>query len=118
MPARRVGANAATVFTTDVDLTIAGGALPRGRYVLFVLPEPDSWTLIFQPETSGASIVAALQYSAAKDFLRVPLTKRTNTDPVESLSIALVPDMSVPQARGALHILWEKVMLMAPWEIR
>lgn len=114
----RVGANAATVFTTDVDLNIAGGALPKGRYVLYALPEPDKWTLIFQQETTGAASVAATQYSATKDFLRVPLMKLANDDPVESLSIVLVPDVSAPQARGALHILWEKVMLVAPWEIR
>jgi hypothetical protein len=114
----RLGANAATVFTTDVDLTIAGGALPKGRYVLFALPEKEQWTLIFQQETTGAASVAATQYSASKDFLRVPLMKLDNQEPIESLSMALVPDITSPVTRGMLRIMWDKVMLVAPWEIR
>ena len=114
----RLGANEATVFTTDVDINIAGGDLPKGRYVLFALPEKEQWTLIFQKETTGAASVAATQYSASKDFLRVPLMMLGNQDPMESLSIALVPDVTSPVTRGMLHIMWDKVMLVAAWELK
>ncbi|MFT4203966.1 MAG: DUF2911 domain-containing protein [Chitinophagaceae bacterium] len=43
----RAGANEATVFQTDKDVTINGQALPAGKYAFFTLKHGDDWTLIF-----------------------------------------------------------------------
>ena len=58
----RLGANAATLFTTDVDLTIGGKDVAKGRYVAQLLPETSGWTLILQQETSGAAQVNVAAY--------------------------------------------------------
>lgn len=43
----RTGANEATTFTTNMDLTIGGKALPAGKYTLWTIPGRDEWTVIF-----------------------------------------------------------------------
>src|SRR5512137_513686 len=42
----RAGANEATTFVTDADLTVGGKAVPAGSYTIFAVPEADKWTLV------------------------------------------------------------------------
>src|SRR5688572_13451014 len=46
----RTGANEATTFETSRDLTIEGKTLKAGKYSLWTIPRPDSWTIIFNSE--------------------------------------------------------------------
>jgi hypothetical protein len=114
----RLGANAATLLTTDVDLTIGDKSVPKGRYVVMALPEASGWTLILQAETTGAATVMAGAYDKAKDFARIPLTATTASESLESLAIALVPAAGSGAARGTLQIGWDRVRLSAPWATR
>lgn len=114
----RLGANAATLFTTDVDLTIGGKAVPKGRYVAQVLPTPTSWTLILQAETTGAASVNLTEYDAKKDAARIDLAMRTLSSPVESLSIWLIPSTAPGAQRGELRMAWDTVMLSTEWVVR
>ena len=52
----RAGANEATVFETDKDVTIEGKTLPAGKYALFMIANPSEWTIIFNKkcDTDGA----------------------------------------------------------------
>src|SRR5687768_6088324 len=43
----RAGANEATVFETDKDVTIEGKSLPAGKYAFFTIDNGSEWTLIF-----------------------------------------------------------------------
>ncbi|MBU2527088.1 MAG: DUF2911 domain-containing protein [Bacteroidetes bacterium] len=43
----RTGANEATVFTTNKDLTINGQHLPAGKYTLWTIPDSEQWQVIF-----------------------------------------------------------------------
>ncbi|MGI8951913.1 MAG: DUF2911 domain-containing protein [Chitinophagaceae bacterium] len=43
----RGGANEATVFQTDKDVTIEGKPLPAGKYALYFLNNGSDWTIIF-----------------------------------------------------------------------
>ncbi len=113
----RLGANGATLLTTDVDLTIGGKAVPKGRYVAQVLPTRSAWTLILQAETTGAASVNPTAYDASKDVARIDLAIRTTATPVESLSIWLVPAIS-GNARGVLQIAWDATLLTTEWSVR
>lgn len=44
----RVGANAATRFTTDAELVLGGATITKGTYVLFAVPSRTAWKLIVQ----------------------------------------------------------------------
>ncbi len=114
----RLGANAATLFTTDVDLTIGGKDVAKGRYVAQVLPERSGWTLILQQETTGAAQVNVAPYDAAKDYARIPLTATTVARAQESLTITLVPGTAPGPQKGELTISWGTVHLTADWLVR
>ena len=114
----RLGANAATLFTTDVDLTIGGKDVPRGRYVAQVLPALTGWTLILQAETTGAASVNVAPYDAKKDVARIELRQSTIATPLETLSIWLVPSTAPGAQRGELRIGWDAVLLTTEWVVR
>ncbi len=42
----RTGANEATTFETDKDITLEGKTLAKGKYGLFTIPGEHHWTVI------------------------------------------------------------------------
>jgi hypothetical protein len=50
----RAGANEATTFVIDTDVTIGGKTVPAGSYTLFTIPNQDKWTLIVSKKTKNA----------------------------------------------------------------
>lgn len=94
----RTGANEATVFETDQDITINGNALPKGKYALFTIPEKDEWTIIF---SKNSNQWGTYSYKAAEDALLVKATA-TSADHQELLKIDAKND-------GTISIHWEKV---------
>ena len=64
----RTGANEATTFTTDKDITINGGTLPAGKYALFSIVDKGEWTIIFNKK---ADQWGAYDYKESDDALRV-----------------------------------------------
>lgn len=65
----RAGANEATTFQTDKDITVQGKKLPAGKYSFFLIPkESGTWTAIFNKEPKQWG---AYKYEEAKDALRV-----------------------------------------------
>lgn len=114
----RLGANAATILTTDVALTLGDKSVPAGRYIMQALPETSGWTLILQRETTGAAAVMLSAYDASKDFARIPLTATSLTTPLESLSITIIPGTGANASRGELRMGWGTVQLSAPFATR
>jgi Protein of unknown function (DUF2911) len=47
----RAGANEATIFQTDKDITVEGKPLKAGKYSLFVVPGETEWEFILNTET-------------------------------------------------------------------
>lgn len=64
----RTGANEATVFEVNKDVTIDGKALKAGKYGLFSIWNGDSWTIIFN---KTANQWGAFKYQESDDALRV-----------------------------------------------
>lgn len=92
----RTGANEATVFETDKDLTIEDKALPAGKYALFTLVEGNKWTIIFNKTWKQWG---AFKYSEAEDALRVTVDA-SKADPfAETLTFTISED-------GKVNILW------------
>lgn len=80
----RLGANEATEIEFYKDVKIAGQKIPKGRYTLYALINPDSWTLIINKETDTWG---AFKYDSQKDLIRVPVPVEKLSEPVEPLSI-------------------------------
>ncbi|HTD40810.1 MAG TPA: DUF2911 domain-containing protein [Mucilaginibacter sp.] len=47
----RAGANEATIFQTDKDITVEGKKLAAGKYSFFATPGENEWTIFFNSET-------------------------------------------------------------------
>jgi len=78
----RAGANEATTFETDKNITIQGKSLPAGKYSFFLIPKDSgTWTAIFNKESKQWG---AYKYDEKHDALRVnvktkalPVTQET-----------------------------------------
>src|SRR5215469_15810231 len=81
----RTGANEATSFVTDTDLTAGGKDIPAGNYTIFTIPAADKWTLIINKKTGQWGI----PYKYESDELaRVDMSASTLPSPVENFTIA------------------------------
>jgi hypothetical protein len=110
----RTGANAATRLTTDADMVLGGTTLAKGAYVLFTLPSRTGWKLIVQKNAPSPEVT----YDAANDIARIDLRHRTVSEPIESLSMALIPALGAGPARGELQIAWGTFVVSTDWGVR
>ena len=101
----RTGANAATGFTTDTDITINGTTIPKGSYTLFTLPGQDGAKLIVNKQTGQWGT----QYDPAQDLARIDLESEQLAQPVEGFTIAIEPDGT----GGVLSLAWDRTRYTA-----
>jgi len=107
----RTGANAATTLSTDVDLTLGGVRVPRGKYTLYTLPTRAGWKLVINRQSGQWGT----EYDPKQDLARVDLRTRTLREPAESFTIWLVPSGA---GRGVLRMAWGTVELSTDWVAR
>ena len=104
----RAGANRATHLTTDIPLTIGGTRLPAGTYTLALFVSRTEPRLVINGRTRQWGI----PYNPAGEIARAPMRVRTLAAPVESFTIALVPNPSRPggtapaPGTGVLTMTW------------
>lgn len=92
----RTGANEATIFETDGDVSINGQPLEEGKYGLFSLVHGDEWTIIFNKTWNQWG---AFSYKEEDDVLRVKV-KATKADPfAEKFTITI-------SEAGVVTLLW------------
>ncbi len=81
----RTGANEATSFVTDANLSAGGKDIPAGNYTIFTVPSPDKWTLIINKKTGEWGI----PYKYESDELaRIDMSASKTSSPVENFTIA------------------------------
>ena len=93
----RTGANEATVFDVNKDVTIEGKALPAGKYSLFTIMNGDEWTIIFN---KTAEQWGAYKYVEADDILRVNVKGKKSSSFTEQFKIDAEKDGSVTMFWG------------------
>jgi len=84
----RTGADECTTIETDADLDINGLKVSKGKYGLFTIPEPDSWTLII---SKNAKQWGAFSYKESEDVGRTKLRLTKLNSPVEEFTISMTP---------------------------
>ncbi|HSR16038.1 MAG TPA: DUF2911 domain-containing protein [Gemmatimonadales bacterium] len=109
----RTGANASTTLSTDVDLDVGGVTLPKGKYVLFTLPGRAGWTLMVQKDVGQGG-----EYKTENDVGQVTLRVRQLAQPLESLTMWLIPSTAPGQARGELRLAWGTTEVATDWTVR
>ncbi len=109
----RTGANDPTTLTTGVDLVLGGATLPAGKYVLYTIPSRGDWKLIIQKPAGQTA-----DYKPEYDVARVDLKRRTLAEPVESLTMWLVPSPTPGKAQGELRLAWGASLLSTTWSVK
>lgn len=102
----RTGANEATLFTINRDVTVAGQSLKAGDYTLWTIPSQQGWIAIFNGETGQWGT----NYDPKQDVLRVPIVARRHGPPAERFTISLMP-----QTNGAdVLLVWDDTEALIP----
>lgn len=78
----RAGANEATTFETDKDITVEGQKLAAGKYSFFIIPTKEEATIIFNKEPKQWG---AYKYNEKQDALRIKVKPQTSSKPTEKL---------------------------------
>jgi len=107
----RTGANEATAFVTEADLTIGGASVPAGKYTLYSLPSEGAWKLIINKQTGQWGT----EYNEGQDLVRVDLAKSKLTAPVEQFTISF---RSTGADSADLLLQWETTQLSVPVKVK
>lgn len=103
----RTGANEATEITTTKDILVKGTLLPAGTYSIFTIPNPTTWTLIFNKDVG---LWGSYNYSPKTDAFRIQV-------PVESISyFCELFTLTFNQRNNFadLEITWDKTKVTVP----
>lgn len=108
----RTGANEATTFETNKDLTIKDKKLPKGKYTLWTIPNDTSWNVIFNSKQYPWGVDETMQPMRESKFDVINETfpvEKINTT-VEQFTIAF--DNSTDNLY--LTMAWDNVKVAVP----
>jgi hypothetical protein len=97
----RMGADEATILTTDKDIMIGGTAIPAGSYSLYLWPTEAGAKLIVNKQTGQWGT----KYDEKQDLARIDLKKEAAAKPAEQFTIAV--------DGNTLKLTWEDVQYSA-----
>ena len=97
----RMGADEATILTTDKDITIGGTAVAAGSYSLYLWPTEAGAKLIVNKQTGQWGT----KYDEKQDLARIDLKKEAAAKPVDQFTIAI--------DNGMLKLMWEDTQYSA-----
>jgi Protein of unknown function (DUF2911) len=97
----RLGADEATILTTDKDISIGGTAIAAGSYSLYLWPEESGAKLIVNKQTGQWGT----KYDEKQDLARIDLKKEAAAKPADQFTIAV--------DGSTLKLMWEDVQYSA-----
>jgi len=103
----RLGANEATEIQFYKTIRIAGKKIPKGRYTLYAITHPDSWTIIINKDTDTWG---AFKYNSKKDIIRMDVPVQKSEAVVESLSMTF----EKTPAGCNLIVAWDNIKTALP----
>lgn len=104
----RMGADEATMLTTDHDLDLGGTKIPAGSYTLFMQPAEDGTAKLIVNKQTGQW---GTKHDTSQDFAKIDLKKSSLSTPVDQFTISLEKAAS---AGGTLSLKWENAEYTAP----
>lgn len=105
----RMGANEPTRLYTDTPITLAGIALAPGRYSLYAMPGPRTWTIYASRSIRhwGNDLSTAVR---AQEVGQASIMVQSLAQPVETLTVTAQDSGSVV----LLHLDWESTRITLP----
>ncbi len=107
----RMGADEATLLTTDKAIEMDGKEIAAGTYSLFFLPEEGGGKLIVNKQTGQWGT----KHDESQDVARVEVKKETPEKPVEQFTIALEKGQD---GGGVLRVMWENASYAVPFKVK
>ncbi len=81
----RAGANEATMFVTDTDLSIGGTTVPAGSYTIFTVPNTNKWQLVISNKIGEWGTAYP---GPSEDLARIDMKVSKLGSPLENFTIA------------------------------
>ena len=103
----RTGANEATTFTTESDLTVGGANVPAGNYTLYTLPSEGTWKLIISKQTGQWGTI----YNEDQDLARIDMQKGQIKEVLEQFTISFDKKSA---DTADLVLTWENTRVSVP----
>jgi hypothetical protein len=107
--AYRLGADEATILTTDKNLMFGSQMVPPGSYSLWAVPKGGTWKLVINKETGQWGT----DYKEAQDFGRVDLKVEKAAKANEQFTI----NLEDTKEGGLLTIQWGSEKLSTPFMV-
>jgi hypothetical protein len=104
----RMGANEATEIEFFKDVIIGNKLVPKGRYTIYAIPNPEKWSIMINRETDTWG---AFKYDATRDIVKLDVPVEKLSDPLEAFSIVFE---TAPNAGFLLTAAWENVAVSLP----
>ena len=109
----RTGANEATIFESNKDLLIEGKALPAGKYTLWTIPRPESWTVIFNSEYGQWGINS--KGHSNRDPLRDVLAVNVRAVQIDQLFEQFTISFEKAGEDAEMVLIWDKTLVSVPF---
>lgn len=112
----RTGANEATTFETNKDLTFGTKILKAGKYTLWTIPREETWTIIFNSEYGqwGINYNGEANRNPQRDVLRVDVQAVQQSKVFEQFTIFFE---KVDQG-AEMILLWDTTLVTVPFSAR
>jgi len=111
----RTGANEATTFETNKDLTINGMRLNKGKYTIWTVPMANSWKVMFNSKQYEWGVNEKMQpmWDPNYDVLEIEVPTRQIESTVEKFTIAF--DNTTGNLK--LTMAWDNTLIEIPIEV-
>jgi hypothetical protein len=109
----RTGANEATTFETNRDLTFEGKVLKKGKYSLWTIPDVDAWTIIFNGEYGqwGIGADGEANRNPGRDVLSVEARSVASPREFEQFTISF----EGVGEEAEMVLIWDKTLIAVPF---
>jgi hypothetical protein len=97
----RTGANEATVFEVNKEVTIGGKKIKAGKYGLYSIPGAKEWTIILN---NKSNLWGADNYSQSEDAVRFVTPAGKSKSFMEKMTFLI-------SASGKVSLMWGDVMV-------
>jgi DUF2911 family protein len=106
----RMGADEATLFTTEKPLDMNGTTIPAGSYSLYLLPDEKGAKLIVNKQTGQWGT----KYDESQDLARIDMQKSDAAEEANQFTI----EIEGKADGGVLNLMWEKTQYSVPFTVK
>ena len=109
----RTGANAATNFSINSDITISGLNLMAGKYRLYSIPNEEKWEIFINSEAD--TFFAISEPDKTKDIMNFTINSQKLEEPIEQFTIDFIPSPEGGPVSTGIRLRWDLTEVVIPF---